>query len=93
MRFGQDHFAIALIFDQIVVLPSPTKRHPDAVPYEDTYHQLLSLKPDIAPRFQNRCVGPGYIMCGDDMVVRPDMVDLSATLVRQVLMPALKKWA
>jgi|GEM_PF-5199559 len=93
MRFGQDHFAIAVIFNQIVILPSPTKQHPDRVPYKEIRHLLLSLKPQISPRYQNRCTGPGYMMCGEDLVVRPDMVDLSAKLVRQVLIPALQKWA
>ncbi|TMV13309.1 HNH endonuclease [Arenibacterium halophilum] len=93
MRFGQDHFAIAVIFNQIVILPSPTKQHPDRAHYKEIRHLLLSLKPQIAPRFQNRCTGPGYMICGDDLIVRPDMVDLSAKPVRQVIMPALQKWA
>ena len=74
MRFGNDYFPIAVIYDHIVLLPSAEKMHPLNTSPEQISKKLMSLGDEIAPRFQHRCVGPAVMTCDGQVIILPDMI-------------------
>lgn len=74
MRFGADYFPIALIFDHLVILPSPTKTHPSHTPPSEMSKKMMSFGGEIASRYQHRCVGPAVLICDGQPVVMPDLI-------------------
>lgn len=73
MRFDEDYFPIAVIYDHIVLLPSAQKLYPPSMSAEKISKKLISLGEEIAPRFQHRCVGPAVMICDGQVIIRPDM--------------------
>ncbi|NTT87732.1 hypothetical protein [Tabrizicola fusiformis] len=84
MRFGEDYFPIATIYDHIVILPSAQKLHPSRTSAEKISKKLISMEEEIAPRFQHRCVGPAVMICGGQLIIQPDMIS-NATIPPQHL--------
>jgi hypothetical protein len=82
MRFDEDYFPVAVIYDHIVLLPSAQKLHPPSMPAEKISKKLMSLGEKIAPRFQHRCVGPAVMICDGQIIIQPDMI-ANATLPPQ----------
>ncbi|MEM9395116.1 MAG: hypothetical protein AAGA38_14750 [Pseudomonadota bacterium] len=74
MRFDEDYFPIAVIYDHIVLLPSAQKLHPTNTPAEEISEKLMSPEQEIAPRFQHNCVGPAVVLCGAQVIVQPDLI-------------------
>jgi hypothetical protein len=74
MRFGEDYFPIAVIYDHIVLLPSAQKLHPSSTSAAKISRKLMTLGEKIAPRFQHRCVGPADMICDGQIVIQPDMI-------------------
>lgn len=74
MRFDKDYFPIAVIYDHIVLLPSAQKLHPANTPTEKMSKKLMSLREEIVPRFQHRCVGPAVMICDGQVIIQPDMI-------------------
>lgn len=74
MRFDEDYFPIAVIYDHIVLLPSAQKLHPPSMSAEKISKKLMSLGDEIAPRFQHRCVGPAVMICDGQVIIQPDMI-------------------
>ncbi|GGH24560.1 HNH endonuclease [Cribrihabitans marinus] len=74
MRFGDDIFPVAIIYDHIVILPNSKKLHPDTTSSENTSTKIISLDPSAASRFQGRCLGPAIVLCDFQPLIEPDFV-------------------
>lgn len=74
MRIDEDYFPIAVIYDHIVLLPSAQKLHPSSTSALKVSRKLMSMGEEIAPRFQNRCVGPAVMICDGQVIIQPDMI-------------------
>lgn len=74
MRFDEDYFPIAVIYDHIVLLPSAQNLHPSSTSAEKISKKIITLGEEIAPRFQHRCVGPAVLVCDRQIVIQPDMI-------------------
>ncbi|MFY0681485.1 MAG: hypothetical protein JXR13_13005 [Thalassovita sp.] len=74
MRFDDDYFPVATIYDRIVLLPSAQKLHPSSTSPEKISKKLMSFGEEIAPRFQHRCVGPAVMICDGQLIIQPNMV-------------------
>lgn len=82
MRFGADYFPIALIYDHLVILPSPKQPHPTATPPSEMSKKVMSFADEIASRYQHRCVGPAVLICDGQPVILPDVIS-NATIPPQ----------
>jgi hypothetical protein len=78
IRFGSDYFPFALIYDHLVILPSPKRPHPSNTSPAKISKKVLSLAEVIASRYQNRCVGPAVLICDGQEVINPDLIPNAA---------------
>lgn len=74
MRFGTDYFPIALIYDHLVIFPSPTRQRPSSATQSKISSKLMSFSDQIASRYQHRCVGPAVLICDGQEIVNPDLI-------------------
>jgi HNH endonuclease len=74
MRFGADYFPIALIYDHLVILPSPKQPHPNTTQPSEISKKVMSFAEEIASRYQHRCIGPAILICDGRPVVLPDLI-------------------
>lgn len=74
MRFDEDYFPIAVIYDHIVLLPSAKKLHPKSTDSALIFKKELKIEEVIAPRYQHRCVGPAILICDGQEIIRPDLI-------------------
>ncbi|SEM59712.1 HNH endonuclease [Gemmobacter aquatilis] len=74
MRFGVDYFPIALIYDQLVILPSPKRPHPSSTSPSKMSKKVIGFAEAIASRYQHRCVGPAVLICDGQEVINPDLI-------------------
>lgn len=74
MRFGADYFPIALIYDHLVVFPSPKRPHPSSTPPSQMSKKVMSFSDPIASKYQHRCVGPAVLICDGQEIVNPDLI-------------------
>jgi HNH endonuclease len=74
MRFGADYFPIALIYDHLVIFPSPKRPHPSSTSSSQMSKKIMSFTDEIASRYQHRCVGPAVLICDGQEVVNPDLI-------------------
>lgn len=84
MRFGTDYFPIALIYDHLVIFPSPKRPHPSSTPPAQMSKKVFSFSNQIAPRYQHRCVGPAVLICDGQEIVNPDLIS-NATIPPQYI--------
>ena len=77
MRFGADYFPIALIYDHLVILPSPKRPHPSATLSSEISKKVVSFADEIALRYQHRCVGPAVLICDGQEIVNPDLIPIA----------------
>jgi hypothetical protein len=82
MRFGTDYFPIALIYDHLVVFPSPKRQHPSSTPSSEMSKKMISFSDEIVSRYQHRCVGPAVLICDGQTIVNPDLIQ-NATIFPQ----------
>jgi len=74
MRFGVDYFPTALIYDHLVLFPSPKRPHPSNTSPSEMSKKVMSFADEIASRYQHRCVGPAVLICDGQEVVNPDLI-------------------
>ena len=74
MRIGTDYFPIALIYDHLVIFPSPNRQHPATTLPSEMSKKVMSFADKIAPRYQHRCVGPAVLICDGQEIVVPDLI-------------------
>jgi hypothetical protein len=74
MRFGTEYFPIALIYDHLVIFPSPRQLHPCSKPPSQMSKKIMKFSDEIASRYQHRCVGPAVLICDGQEVVNPDLI-------------------
>jgi hypothetical protein len=74
MRFGADYFPIALIYDHLVIFPSPKLPHPSSTTPSNMSKKVLSFTDEIASRYQHRCLGPAVLICDGQEIVNPDLI-------------------
>ncbi|AWD22955.1 hypothetical protein B6K69_15800 [Fuscovulum blasticum] len=82
MRFRTDYFPIALIYDHLVVFPSPKLPHPYSTSPMQMSKKVMSFSDQIASRYQHRCVGPAVLICDGQEIVNPDLIQ-NATIPPQ----------
>ena len=85
MRFDEDYFPIAVIYDHIVLLPSAQKLHPSNTSAGKISKKLVSFGAEIAPRFQHQCVGPAVLICDGKALIKPDMIANPTIPPQQIL--------
>lgn len=74
MRFGVDYFPISLIYDHLVIFPSPKRPHPPSTVPSQISKKVMIFSDQIASRYQHRCVGPAVLICDGQEIVNPDLV-------------------
>lgn len=74
MRFGEEYFPIAVIYDHIVILPSATRSHPPSTTGDQISKKVMVLSPRIADRYQSRCVGPAVLICDSQEIISPNLI-------------------
>jgi len=74
MRFGTDYFPIALIYDHLVIFPSPKRQHPSSAAPSEMSKKVMSFSDQITSRYQHRCVGPAVLICDGQEIVNPNLI-------------------
>jgi hypothetical protein len=82
MRFGVDYFPIALIYDHLVIFPSPKLQYPRRVRPSEMSQKAMYFAEQITSRYQHRCVGPAILICDGQEIVNPDLIP-NATVAPQ----------
>jgi hypothetical protein len=81
-RFGDQYFPTALIYDCLVILPSPLGTNPGKTPSHLISEHRQPLGREISTRWQARCMGPVSLVCAAQEIILPDMHPISTGKLR-----------
>jgi hypothetical protein len=86
MRFDKDYFPFAVIYDHFVLLPAAHKLHPSITPWEKVSQRFIRFEKEVAPRYQNRCIGPAELICDGQVIIQPDLTASAAVTPQKIEM-------
>lgn len=72
LKFGSKYFPAAHIYDQHVILPIATDRHPPPTEAKDISVKSMNIDEGISPRLEHKCIGPAIVICDHQILIHPD---------------------
>jgi hypothetical protein len=88
IKFRDQIFPFAHIYDHLVLLPSAKELHPRTTPHTEIFRKWMNLEPIIEPRFRNRCVGPSSLTCDGCEIISPDFFSTTTIPIEPILINA-----
>jgi hypothetical protein len=85
IRVKNSYYPIALIYDHLIILPSPQRHYPVRANSSEISKKMINFDDQIASRYQHRCVGPAVLVCDGQEIVNPD-------LIRNATIPPQYSW-